>query len=397
MNTYLIISDYACYNGGCAKVAIQTAIGLANCGKRVIFFAGGGSTTPDLVNENIKVINLNMPDLLSGNKFKMFFLGIKNHKAMVELSKLLDNYTDNLVIHIHSWVKVLSPGIFLVLSKRKRKFAITAHDYFLICPNGGYYNYKHKHICSICERKHCLKNNCDSRNYFIKIWRYIRNIKQKKYLKKCDFKLITLSNLMKKQFDLYNIESIIIHNPIDLNTSPINISKQPKSFAYIGRLSEEKGVSLFCEALQKTGYKGFVFGNGPKEEELINKFRVSKNIVFMGRKSFKEISLYFDQILCIVFPSKWYEGAPLIIPEAQSFGLYSIVSNASSAVDYIDDNNGYIFETNNLDDLVSKMNDVYTLNTSNLIRNEIQKKALSQYNNLNKYIFELLSFYNDNL
>ena len=389
---FLIVSDYACINGGCAKVAIDTALGLSSMGHEVVFFAGGGETCFELEQSNIEVINLKLPDLLTGNKMLMFFRGIRNKKAMVALNDLLDKMKDEVIIHIHSWVKVLSPGIFFVLAKRKKTFFITAHDYFLICPNGGYYNFKKNKICSLSCRKKCIFVNCDSRNYIIKLWRYYRGLRQRNYLKKCSYNIITLSSLMKLQFELKGINSSIISNPINLYNGNISIDEDCTSFAYIGRLSSEKGVKLFCDALASTGYKGYIFGGGPLEKRLYNEYGKYGNIHFMGWMSFDKISAFFPKILCLVFPSIWYEGAPLTIPECQSYGIYCLVSDACSGIEYLNKNNGMSFESNNLQDLIEKMDIIKEKKTNIEIRKKIQKDVLLSQHNISQYSIELVNF-----
>ena len=387
---YLIISDYACINGGCAKVAIQTAIGLSNEGKEVVLFAGGGKTDESLINSNVKVVNLNQKDLLNGNKLIMFFRGIKNNYAMKKLNDFLKTMKGDWIIHIHSWMKVLSPGIFKVLSKYKFKIYITAHDYFLLCPNGGFYNYKENRICELCDRKKCKKINCDSRNFIIKKWRYIRYKKQNKYMKNLNYNLITLSSLMKKQIDDAGIESSIIKNPIDMNECQNDITTLKSfKFAFVGRLSHEKGIEYYCEALKISGYEGYVFGNGVLYNEIKEKYNYP-NIHFMGWMNFSEIREYFDEIGSLIFPSKWYEGAPLTIPEFGSYGIPSIVSSACSGVDYINEDTGIIFEDGNIDDLIKKMTIVSNDFKNFSKRIKVFKKTIDINHDLDDYIDEIV-------
>lgn len=141
MKNILIISDYSKINGGAAKVAIQTAVGLAKLNYNVYFFAGDSSPCEELIKyKNIKCINLCLPDLLSGSKCYMFFTGIYNKKVKDSLLILLNSLElKDTRILVHSWTKVLSPSIFSVLAKKNTKFYITCHDYFLNCPNGGFF------------------------------------------------------------------------------------------------------------------------------------------------------------------------------------------------------------------------------------------------------------------
>ncbi len=68
------------------------------------------------------------------------------------------------------------------------------------------------------------------------------------------------------------------------------------------------------------------------------------NISFVGWKNRKEVFEYMKTARALVFPSLWYEAAPLTVPEALSIGLPCIVSDCCAAIDYIDDEKkGHVF------------------------------------------------------
>ena len=393
----VIVSDSVAINGGGAKVAIQTARVLADHGIKVFFFGGNGSVDNLLIHENIEVINLEMGELVSGSKLKMFFQGMYNKKAKNEFKKLLKRIDlSKTIIHIHAWSKTLSPSIFVPLRKLKKDFYITAHDYFLTCPNGGYFIYPKNIICKNKKGIKCLCTNCDSRNYIFKIWRYIRQKIQNKCLSKCNYKIFIISKLMNDNLSSSK-EKIYLKNPITMNGDKIEaLTKKPKCFAYIGRLSKEKGIEYFCDALVKTNYNGLVFGDGVLTEELKRKYSIYPNIKFLGWKKFDEIKDYFDDISALIFPSIWYEGAPLTIPELQSYGIPCIVSDVCSGTDYIHNGeNGYIFESKNINDLISKMNIIndMDLNTYNIIREKTNYYALNENHQIEEYYMDLISKY----
>ncbi len=51
----------------------------------------------------------------------------------------------------------------------------TIHEYFLFCPNGGFYNYQTQKACPLTPMSaQCLTTNCDSRSYPQKLWRVAR-------------------------------------------------------------------------------------------------------------------------------------------------------------------------------------------------------------------------------
>ena len=79
---------------------------------------------------------------------------------------------------------------------------------------------------------------------------------------------------------------------------------------------------------------------------------------FVGWKNSDEIDKYAVKAKGLVFPSVWYEAAPLTIPEVMGkYGLPCIVSDACAGQDYIHNGiNGYIFKNGDVNDLIDKLN-----------------------------------------
>ena len=90
----LIFNDYAYIEGGAGKVAIESAIKLAEKGHEVIFFSAVGPVSDLLSNSSIsKVICLNQKDILTNpSKLKSIFSGIYNKKAVDRLKNLLSGW-----------------------------------------------------------------------------------------------------------------------------------------------------------------------------------------------------------------------------------------------------------------------------------------------------------------
>ena len=398
MQNFLIISDYSDIKGGAAKVAIDTAIGLAQTNNKVFFLAGDSKPNEKLVaHKNIQCINLELPDLLSKRKLSLILSGLYNKKIKKPFDAMLEKIDiQNTTILVHSWTKILSPYIFKLLQKTNSHFYITAHDYFLVCPNGGLFNYRKNTICPLSKRKgiKCLLCNCDSRNYLIKVWRYMRQIIQNRLLKKCDYSLFTISDFSSKFLPKLK-DNKTLKNPIDFYDVPIKYDNS-KGFilAYIGRISKEKGVNIFCDALIKTNYTGYIFGDGPELVSLKKKYESYKNIIFFGWMKKEELISYLKYVKALVFPSIWYEGAPLTIPEIQSACIPVICSNACAGIENIKIGvSGYVFESNSKEDLIDKINKINTLNFEQYqsMRNKTREYALMNNSTLDDYINNLLN------
>lgn len=366
LKNIIIVYDYAEINGGAAKVAIQSAIALAKMDYQVYFFAASGPVNQELQNSSVSVICLWIDDINHGSKLKAIKKGIWNKKAGNKFRDFLNQFSPiDTVIHIHGWVKALSSSI--VKAAHKFPIIVTLHDYFAVCPNGGFYNYRKQKICTKKPMSpECIFCNCDKRSFIQKSWRVIRQIVQDKSIRK-NKNIIYISISQK-------IEDIIkpyvksqhfcrIINPIQLAETQIDDCSKSNIYLYIGRLSEEKGIDLFCEAItqlkKENNIEGVVVGDGPFRDYLAEKY---KDIYFEGWKMPKEVRNYIQKARALILPSKWYEGAPLTIIEAMSAGLPCIVSDCTSAVEQIiDGENGLIFVSNNYESLKEKI--LQTLDT----------------------------------
>src|SRR5208283_2222892 len=62
--------------------------------------------------------------------------GLYNRKASTALSHWIARNDDpDTVYHVHGWSQILSPSIFAGLSPVISRTIVTAHDFFLACPN----------------------------------------------------------------------------------------------------------------------------------------------------------------------------------------------------------------------------------------------------------------------
>ena len=351
LKNVVIVCDYAFFEGGAANVAMQSVLAFAKYTKlKVYCFAGSGEPCEELKNSGAKVIALGMPDLLGNkNRVDAFLKGIYNRKSGNELKKLLCTLNrEETVVHIHTWTKVLSSSVFKVCEEMGFDTYLTVHEYFLACPNGACFNYVDQNICELEPLSMaCLKCNCDARNYPQKLWRCIRQVKQNSVIRNNDnLNYIFISSYQEKQLRRRVPEikhRYLVKNPINVGVRVQIEAEKNSDFVYIGRLSGEKGPQLFCEAVTKAGVHGVVIGKGILEEALKSKY---PNIEFAGWQGKEKINEYLKKTRALIFPTLWYEGSPLTVPEVQAHGIPCIVTDCSSAIDdIVQGKNGEVVET----------------------------------------------------
>ena len=333
----VIINDFNYTQGGASKVAIDTAEILKKAGLKVYFFSAVNKKEQEI--EGITYVSTNQQEAMKEkNKIKGIINGIYNLKAKKELKKLLGKLDkSDTIIHVHGWTKALSSSVFDIAFKMGFKVVLTLH-YFTACPNGGYFDYKKNEICKLkplCSK--CIKCNCDSRNYGFKLYRLIRQFVQNKIVRLNDKleNVISISEFSEKILKPTlgkNTKITRIYNPIDIdeNAEIVEPGKN-EYYLYVGRISKEKGVDLFCQAITELGFKGIAVGDGDERERLEKMY---PDIEFVGWKDKHEVKEYMKGARALIFPSRWYEGAPLTPLEAMQYGIPCLVSNVSAAKDY---------------------------------------------------------------
>ncbi len=387
----VIVHENGNITGGSAKVAIQTAIGLAREGFKVTYFCATNPIDEELKNTVDKIICLNQPEIKNASKLKGAIQGIWNKKAYKQLNALLKKHGRQTVVHIHGWSHALSASIFKACADNQVIPFVTLHDYFSVCPNGGFYNFKEQCICHLKPMSFkCICNNCDTRSYSQKIYRVIRQYVQDKYIKNnsnINYIYISEFSFSKVKVYLKSDKVYYLHNPVDYYEIDKVDALSNDKYLYIGRVAPEKGVDLFCEALTKLKRNGIVIGDGPSKDILSKKY---PNIDFVGWKSKQDIIPYLKQAKCLIFPSRWYEGAPLTTEECLNVGIPCIVSDACAAVDQIADGvNGYTFKSEDVDDLANKISII----DDTMVLFKIDKGGLESYS-LTSYINNLVSIFN---
>ena len=386
----VIVNDFNYTEGGASKVAINTAKILYESGLNVYFFSAVNSNNEKIIGIHYITSNQSVA-LKEKNKLIGIINGVYNFRAENELGKLLDTLDrNNTIVHVHGWTKALSSSIFKIAFKKKFKIVLTMHDYFTACPNGGYFNYKKNEICHLKPLSFkCIKCNCDSRNYAFKLYRIIRQFVQNKIVRLNDkltdvisiseFSEKILKNTLNKNTKIYRV-----YNPIDLDKNPTKVDYRKNNYyLYVGRISKEKGVNFFCEAISSLNLKGIVVGDGEEKEKLM---KLYPNITFTGWQDSKKVKEYMRGAKALIFPSLWYEGAPLTPLEAMQYGIPVISSGCNAAKDYIiEGKNGFIYY--NYEDLIRKLQ---VIDKNNLqFKNALKMERYSSKN----YKEELIKLY----
>jgi glycosyltransferase involved in cell wall biosynthesis len=397
----IIINDFAYINGGAGQIALNSAISLAKKGYSVTLFTAVLPIMPELCTNNLKVVCTNQHEILNNpNRLKAAIQGIWNFKSARLMSQLLQTLNpSHTIIHVHSWTKALSSSIIRKAIRKGFKVVCTLHDYFTACPNGGFFNYPENEICHLKPLSiECLLENCDARSYSQKLWRFGRQLVQKKIglIPRKIHHFITVSKFSRSILEPFlplNAKIYEVENPIDITKGESTNVEKNTSFIFVGRLSKEKGPDLFAKAASILEYEAIFVGDGELRRNVLQIYSSAK---VTGWLLHNRVIEQLKSARALIFPSKCYETQGMVVLEAASLGIPAIVADTSAAREMvINGETGLWFKGGNSEDLIEKMN---ILNTPDKAKKMGQKAYDVFWSNpptMEKHVEELEKVYKD--
>src|SRR3977135_104631 len=166
----VVINDDATEQGGAAAIALLSTRLLNARHIPVTFLSGSADIDPELG-------VLGGRHILDGPRGTAAVRGLFDPAIQTRLAQWIAvRDTPGTVYHLHNWHKVLSPSVFGALRRVAHRLVISAHDYFLACPNGGYFIYPQHTACELVPGSwRCIATACDRRHYAHKLWRVARH------------------------------------------------------------------------------------------------------------------------------------------------------------------------------------------------------------------------------
>ena len=335
----VILSDFAVPSGGAQKVAVESALALAEAGVEVTLLHSIAGEDPRLDRPGIQRLALGLKDVWELPAVEGARLGIWNRAAAARLAAMLPSLAEGgaTVLHLHQWTRAFSPAILPPLLASGMPLAVTAHDYFLSCPNGVYYRFEREAPCALRPLSlSCLAAGCDPRSRAHKAVRVLRGFATRGAIKSKAFDVVhvsdrgrdTLARLLPKHLRHHRID-----NPIPLAKGPIAIIKPEARFAYIGRLTKEKGAVVAAQAARLAEAPILFVGEGPAEAGILE---ANPQAEIAGWRSREEIdALLRGDIRAVIAPSLWYETGPLTVYEAAAAGVAAIASDRCGAAERV--------------------------------------------------------------
>ncbi|MEG9502543.1 MAG: glycosyltransferase family 4 protein [Methylorubrum extorquens] len=304
---------------------------LRERGISVTYLAGDAGENLQLTKAGISVRMLGASGLLEAGAVTSLRRGLYNPATLDLLNEEIRRHDSPLTVyHIHTWNQILSPSVFRALDRVRERLFISAHDYFLACPNGAYTLFRQGKTCPhVPLSLACVTSNCDRRSYAHKLWRVVRQRVQGRTLRFSDGvpRVLAIHSAMRERLMRGGVpDSAIFNLPNPIQPwSETRISAERNSvFVYVGRLSHEKGPDLVARAARAAGVRLRMIGDGPLLTSLQRDY---PEVTFCGRQPAEVVARLVREARALVMPSRLPEPYGLVAGEALWSGLPVILTD----------------------------------------------------------------------
>lgn len=307
-----------------------------------------------------------------------FFSGIYSSSGVKGLRKIIEKEKPD-IVNVHNLYPFISPAALFECKKAGIPVIMTVHNFRIACSTGLFM--REGMPCEYCLQKGnewgCVKYNCEQswprtigfafRNYAARITgAFSKNVDA--------FACLTEFQRQKLIETGYDSDKIVvIPNSMD---TPLSYENTMGNYvAYIGRLSYEKGYDRLIEIARHLPNIEFRFAGKQRNDMQ----EVSPlNVKLMGQLNAKDLNEFIKNSRFIVMPSRCYEGFPMTILEAASFGKPTIGPDHGGFTEIIGKGKDAIGQLFDSGDVIELEKQIISLWNNKNICDELGKKAFEK-------------------
>lgn len=256
------------------------------------------------------------------------------------------------ILHVHNFLPTLSPSVFFAAKAAHVPAVQTLHNYRMICANAQLFR-----DGAPCEE--CVKQKS-----FLPSVRYAcyRGSRLGSAVIGAGMSVHATLGTWEKRISRYIALTHFAAEKLGQSKVPADRIRIKPNFVpdrgkgegrggfalFVGRLSEEKGLNtlLQADAIGRLALPVHIAGDGTLLDRVQAACaRSGSQLVLLGRKSPLEIESLMKRAAVLLVPSLWYEGLPMVMVEALSFGLPILASRLGSLPEIVEEGvSGLLFE-----------------------------------------------------
>lgn len=320
----VVINDLARPMGGASALALTSARAFRALGHAVTLLVGDAGDDGSLAAAGIDCVALGQGRLLSRPKVEAAMAALWNRRAgRMVAAWIAQHDTPRTVYHLHGWLQILSPTVFHALAPVRDRLVISAHDFFLACPNGAFADLRSGQPCPLVPlSRACITAPCDRHSRSHKLLRVVRHAIQTRVFDPAHSPpVLAIHAGMAPLLARAGIPRDAIHalpNPVVPWSAQRIAAEDNREVLFVGRLEETKGPDLAAAAARAAGVPLRLVGTGALEGTLRARYPEAR---FSGRLSPPEIARVAQRARLLVMPSRYPEPYGLVAMEAARSGL----------------------------------------------------------------------------
>ncbi|MCA9343745.1 MAG: glycosyltransferase family 4 protein [Candidatus Nomurabacteria bacterium] len=217
-------------------------------------------------------------------------------------------------------------------------------------------------------------------------------------------KIISVSSVAQEfAKQVYGVDSIVIPNAVNIQSSAVNLSKRDIDIVFVGRLVKRKGCIYLLNAISKLkqrdlldDIKVVIVGDGTERAKLQNYVHtnnLSANCEFKGFVSDDEKMKLLSRSKLAVFPSTGGESFGIVLIEALASGATVLAGGNPGYASVLGSVSESMFNPYLSDELAEKLYSLLTNDAKRKHLNDLQQNLLDQFD-INRVGSAILKLYN---
>ncbi|MGD0060331.1 MAG: glycosyltransferase family 4 protein [Verrucomicrobiia bacterium] len=267
------------------------------------------------------------------------------------------------VMHVHNFFPLFSPSVYSAAHEAGVAVVQTLHNYRLVCPNALFF--RNGHVCEDCLGSAfplpgvihaCYRG---SRLATAPVAAMLAVHRALGTWRDGVDAYIALTEFSRQKLAAGGLPADRTYvKPNFVHPTPTVGNGEGGYALFVGRLSEEKGISTLLAAWKQLAAEIplKIVGDGPLADTVKSALKQTSSIEWLGQVSREQVATLMQRASLLIFPSIWYEGFPMSIVEAFAVGLPVVASNLGSMSTLVrHQETGLHFRAADVDDLVAKV------------------------------------------
>ena len=259
------------------------------------------------------------------------------------------------ICHVHNTFPIITPIVYQVCKENNVPVVQTLHNYKMVCTNSLLF--RDGEVCEICLNKslyNSIKYKCYRDSYFATAAQanVIQTHRNRGTWDKLINKYICLTEFQKNKLIAGGMNSdqmVVKHN--FLSEEGMNIERG-SYFLFVGRLNDSKGLQDLLHLFRQNKTARFILIGKSDDPKIFDRFT---NVKYLGEQERNVVLEHMRKCKAVLFPSKYYEGMPMVILEAFSHKKPVIGRNTGAMTSMIEDGfNGLKYD--NTEDFIKSVN-----------------------------------------